>query len=74
MHNSWIELMVEESVAAMEVLSKVARKYPQLAYHRFITFFLLGRVAVPLQVHPRGRPASGPGGSCNQDPPDTGPA
>ena len=37
MRNRWIEPMVEEWVAGIEVLSKIARKFPQSAYHGFAT-------------------------------------
>ena len=37
MCNRWIEPMVEEWVAGIEVLSKIARKFPQSAYHGFAT-------------------------------------
>ena len=37
MRNRSIELMVEDWVAAIEVLSKIAHKYPQSAYHGFTT-------------------------------------
>ena len=37
MRNRWIEPMVEEWVAGIEVLARIARKYPQSAYHGFAT-------------------------------------
>ena len=37
MRNRWIEPMVEEWVAGIEVLTQISRKYPQSAYHGFAT-------------------------------------